>query len=185
MDARREAALAKIAFLRLASAMGTRLACALLMVAPVACASAPPPPVVDVATMVATLDPGQSRASFSGCLAAPGRKQESKRSVVDFPPDEIRTRVVAGGAVVTHVLTHPCCVEASVNLTTRGGVATVHERLGGEPCPCTCQSTIDTAIGLPVGMWTVRVEVEEPFQAARTAGERRVKILEPRAELPH
>ena len=135
--------------------------------------------------MVAYLDPGQSRATFAGCLAGDKQQQSGSRGGSDSQADEVRIRVVAGGAVVTHSLDHPCCLEANVRLTTRGNLATVHERLGGEPCRCECHSTIDTAIGLPVGMWTVRVEVEQPFQAARVVDDRRVKINEPRAELPH
>jgi len=155
------------------------------LVVAASCAGARPPPAVDVSAMVANLDPGQSWASFTGCLAGAEQRKTCARAPVEGAPDEVRVQVLAGGAVVTHSLTHPGCLEANVRLTTRGDVATVHERLAGEPCPCACQSTIDTAIGLAVGMWTVRVEVEAPFQPVRVVDEQRLKILEPRAELGH
>lgn len=202
--------LAKIVFLRLASSMEAKLdrflqgldvrarrvvrelgawlastiACVCIMVAILGCARAlPPQPTLDMGSMVATLFPGQSRATFSGCLGNGGQKTERALPSVERQPDEVRIRILPGGAVVTHVLAHPCCLEGNVRLSTRGSVATVHERLGGEPCRCECQSTIETAIGLDVGMWTVRVELEKPIDDVQVVDERRVKILEPRAEI--
>jgi hypothetical protein len=151
-----------------------------------ACASAPPPqPRADVAAMVASLDPGQSKTSVTGCLAEKRKPQSIVKGAGDGESDDVVVRVVAGGAVVTHRLTHTCCLEGDVSLTTRGNIATVHERLSGEPCVCNCRSTLETALGLRVGLWTIRVEVEQPFQSPEVVAERRVKILEPRAELPH
>lgn len=149
------------------------------------CATHPPAePAADVAAMVAYLDPGQSRATFSGCLA--GAKQPRSRGTpVSEQSDDVLVHVEPGGAVVTHILSHPCCLEANVVFSTRGNVATVRELLSGEPCHCRCQSTIDTAIGLDVGLWTVRVEVEQPFQGTQVIAEKRIKVLEPRAELLH
>ncbi len=152
------------------------------------CATRPAaqPAVVDVAATVAYLDPGQSRATFAGCLA--GRKDQRSREVPaarSGQPDDVLVHVVPGGVVVTHILTHPCCLEGNVVLGTRGRVATLHELLSGEPCRCECQSTIDTAVGLDVGLWTIRVEVEQPFQGTQVIAEKRIKVLEPRAELPH
>ena len=146
------------------------------------CATKPPAPPAAEPVLLSALDPGQSQSSVTGCLA--GEKDKSVvRRTADYQDDDLEVRTVAGGALVIHRLTHPCCLQASVRLTTRGNVATVHERLGGEPCRCVCRSTIETAIGLGVGMWTVRVEVEQPFETARLAGERRVKILEPKTEV--
>ncbi|MBN2573006.1 MAG: hypothetical protein JXP73_00435 [Deltaproteobacteria bacterium] len=127
-----------------------------------------------------SVEPGQSRSSIRGCLAEGARGESGSRSSGE--PDGVDVRVVAGGVLLTHNLTHPCCLEANVRLTTRGNVATLHERLAGEPCRCECQSTIETGIGLGLGMWTLRVEVEEPFQPARIVDERRVKILDPNPE---
>ena len=150
------------------------------------CAHPPPvQPAVDVAATVAYLDPGQSRATFAGCLA--DRKDQRSReppSPSSRQPDDVLVHVVPGGVVVTHILTHPCCLEGNMVFSTRGRVATVHELLSGEPCRCQCQSTIDTAIGLDVGLWTIKVEVEQPFQVTQVIAEKRIKILEPRAELP-
>jgi hypothetical protein len=158
--------------------------CVCFMAAATGCATRPPTqPAVDVAAMVAYLDPGQSRPTFSGCLAE--HKEPSTRAVPRTrQPDEVLVHVVPGGVVVTHLLTHLCCLEGNVVFSTRGSVATVHELLSGEACRCECQSTIDTAIGLEVGLWTIRVEVEQPFQATQVIAEKRIKILEPRAELP-
>ena len=145
------------------------------------CATKPPAPPAAEPVLLSALDPGQSQSSVTGCLA--GEKDKSVvRKTADYQDDDLEVRTVAGGALVIHHLTHPCCLQANVRFTTRGNVATVHERLGGEPCRCVCRSTIETAIGLGVGMWTVKVEVEQPFETARLAGERRVKILEPKAE---
>jgi hypothetical protein len=131
--------------------------------------------------LLSALDPGQSQSTVTGCLA--GEKDKSiVRKTDDYAEDEIEVRTVAGGALVIHRLTHSCCLEANVRFTTRGDVATVHERLGGQPCRCMCRSTIETAIGLSLGMWTVQVEVELPFEAARIVGQQRVKILEPKTE---
>lgn len=157
---------------------------ACLLVALAGCASQPPAPTSTGPLLLAALDPGQSQTTVTGCLA--GDKKESVvRKTGDYQDDDLEVRPVAGGALVIHRLTHPCCLEANVRLTTRGHVATVHERLGGDPCRCVCRSTIETAIGLGVGMWTVAVELEQPFEAARIVGERRVKILEPKAESTH
>ena len=145
------------------------------------CATKPPAPPAAEPVLLSALDPGQSQSSVTGCLA--GEKDKSVvRRTADYQDEDIEVRTVAGGALVIHHLTHPCCLQANVRLTIRGSVATVHERLGGEPCRCVCRSTIETAIGLGVGMWTVRVEVEQPFETARLAGEQRVKILEPKTE---
>jgi hypothetical protein len=148
------------------------------------CATRPPAQAtVDVASTVAYLDPGQSRATFAGCLA--GRRDPPSRGApTALQPDDVLVHVVPGGVVVTHILTHPCCLEGNVVFNIRGRVATVHELLSGEPCRCQCQSTVDTAIGLDVGLWTVRVEVELPFQGTQVIDEKRIKVLEPRAELP-
>jgi hypothetical protein len=153
-----------------------------------ACATRPAaqPAVVDVAATVAYLDPGQSRATFAGCLAE--RKGQRSRGVPApsaSQADDVLVHVVPGGVVVTNILTHPCCLEGNVVFSTRGRVATLHELLSGEPCRCECQSTIDTAVGLDVGLWTVKVEVEQPFQGTQVIAEKRIKVLEPRAELPH
>jgi hypothetical protein len=177
--------------------------CLCLLAIAAGCATSPAPqPAPDVAALVAYLDPGQSRSSFAGCLA--GKKQQPSRSVPregqssqsqspqgrsegqsESQSDDVLVHVVPGGAVVTHMLTHPCCLEGHVVFSRRGRVATLHELLAGEPCRCECHSTIDTAIGLEVGLWTVRVEVEQPFQPTKVIAEKRLKILEPRAELPH
>jgi len=149
----------------------------------VGCASRPPiPPAGDDARFLTFVEPGQSRSSIRGCLAAGAQGKKPAPSRGDVEWDGVDLRVVAGGALVIHKLTHPCCLEANVRLTTHGNVAIVQERLAGEPCRCSCQSTIETAIGLGLGMWTVRVEVEEPFEAAKVIDERRVKILERRSE---
>lgn len=145
------------------------------------CAAKPPTPTGAEPLLLSALDPGQSQSRVTGCLA--GEKDRSAvRTTADYQEDDLEVRTVAGGALVIHRLTHPCCLQANVRFTTRGSVATVHERLGGEPCRCVCRSTIETAIGLGVGMWTVKVEVEQPFETTRLAGERRVKILEPKTE---
>jgi len=151
------------------------------------CATAPPPPpaIPDGSALVAVLDPGQSRSSMFGCLAQTKQEQAASRGGSPSQPDDLSVRVVAGGAVVTHSLAHACCLEANTRLTIRGNLATLHERLAGEPCLCECHSTIVTGLGLTVGHWTVRVEIERPDQAAQVLAERRVKVLEPRPELPH
>jgi hypothetical protein len=152
-----------------------------LLLGLIGCATTPRASTGPEPLLLSALDPGQAQTSVSGCLAGDKDKSIVRKSN-DHPEDDVEVRTVPGGALVIHRLTHPCCLEANVRFLTRGNVATVHERLGGEPCRCVCQSTIETAIGLDLGMWTVRVEVEQPFAAARIAGERRVKILEPKAE---
>jgi hypothetical protein len=149
------------------------------------CATAQPPPpsIPDGSALVAVLDPGQSRSSMFGCLAAGKQEQSASRGASE--PDELSVRVVPGGAVVTHSLAHPCCLEANTRLTIRGNLATLHERLAGEPCRCECHSTIVTGLGLTLGHWTVRVEIEQPDLPAQMVAERRVKVLEPRPQLPH
>lgn len=152
---------------------------ALLLVA-AGCASGSASVAGDDPRFLMSVEPGQSRSSIRGCLAEGSRAKSSSRS--NDEPDGIDARVVAGGVLLTHNLTHACCLEANVRLTIHGKVATLHERLSGEPCRCECQSTIETGIGLGLGMWTLRVEVEEPFQPARIVDERRVKILDPNSE---
>ncbi len=162
--------------------MSPNRACLLVLLL-AGCASKPPVPTGGAPVLLSALDPGQSQTTVAGCLA--GEKEKSiVRATGEYQDDEVEVRPVPGGALVIHQLTHPCCLEANVRFTTRGNnLATVHERLGGEPCRCVCRSTIETAIGLGVGMWTVQVEVEQPFEPARLAAEKRVKILEPKAEL--
>ena len=152
---------------------------------PLGCATAQPPPpsIPDGAALVAALDPGQSRSSLYGCLAEGRQEKPASRGASE--PDDLSVRVVAGGAVVTHSLAHACCLEGNTRLTIRGNVATLHERLAGEPCRCECHSTILTGLGLDVGHWTVRVELERPDQTTQVVAERRVKVLEARPQLPH
>jgi hypothetical protein len=162
------------------------LACSsLVALASFGCASTQPAPpsIPDGSALVATLDPGQSRSSIFGCLAEAKQEEVATRGAGE--PDDLSVRVVPGGAVVTHSLAHACCLEANTRLTIRGNLAILHERLAGKPCRCNCHSTIVTGLGLALGHWTVRVEIEQPDQAAQVIVERRVKVLEPRPEMPH
>ena len=155
------------------------LRASLLVLLLAGCATKPPAPPAAEPVLLSALDPGQSQSSVTGCLA--GEKDKSVvRRTADYQDDDLEVRTVAGGALVIHHLTHPCCLQANVRLITRGNVATVHERLGGEPVP----------LRLPLdhrdGDWPGRRHVDRPGRgraAVRDGAPRgRAAREDPRAE---
>jgi len=113
---------------------------------------------------------GASRSAFAGCLLAANETEAGR-----FPPPpalrsagpEVTVAPTVGGALVTHELTHACCLKGGVTTRLEGRVAIVRERLAGIPCRCRCASTLRTAVALPPGRWTVAVELEEAGGARR------------------
>ena len=131
-------------------------------------------PISDEPALSAPPAPGQSRFLVAGCLST---RSETKglSSARRRTGDGVAIRALAGGVVVTHQVTHLCCLEGSSQVSIIGQVATVRERLVGEPCKCKCKSTLETVVGLAPGRWTIRVLLEDASHEL-LVDERRVEV---------
>jgi len=109
---------------------------------------------------------GEAAVAMAGCLTA----VEDEATGEKFPvkpvmrggPQKPAVVVSASGAgvVVTHELSHPCCLKAAVTYGQEAGVLRVRETLAGHACRCMCSSTVRTAVGLAPGDYTVVLELE-------------------------
>lgn len=126
---------------------------------------------------------GQANTAFAGCLADAAPSQSSGTR---FPAPTPQTRGAAGagvtvqplgtGALVTHALTHGCCLQARVSSELKGRTVTLTERLSGESCRCRCGSTVKAAVRLAPGAYTLRVLTQEGAGAAKLAFEGPLKV---------
>lgn len=119
---------------------------------------------------------GANRAAFDGCLTAE-TEDESKRFPVTrkmAPPPAISA--LNNGIVLSHELTHGCCLKARVDSSVEAGVVTIKEVLTGESCRCRCQSTIRAAVGLAPGDYTVKVLLDDQSGAIKTVTEQPVSV---------
>ncbi|MHB8879865.1 MAG: hypothetical protein ACYC8T_39755, partial [Myxococcaceae bacterium] len=80
-----------------------------------------------------------------------------------------------GGVILSHELSHACCLKASVTSTLEGAKLTVRETLSGSPCRCMCQSTVKTAVGLSPGHYTLTL-VQDGQGPAVTVLERELDV---------
>jgi hypothetical protein len=102
--------------------------------------------------------PGESRTQFEGCLAqaeateAAGSRFPSRAQSRGAPAGPaVQVSTVSGGVLITHELSHACCLTAAVTSKVEGTKVLVRETLSGSPCRCLCQSTVRTAVGLSKG----------------------------------
>jgi hypothetical protein len=110
--------------------------------------------------LVPPATPGEYRTSVQGCLAGGKEAAKGTRSRRSGrQADEIRVHALGTGIVVNHLLTHTCCLEASVTSTVEGNTVRIREELFGKPCRCMCRSTIRTAVALTPGDYRVQVDL--------------------------
>lgn len=128
--------------------------------------------------LVPPADPGAFDTEITGCLEAPPTEADGARFPAPHPiaptgdagtPTgfEVRLSALRGGILVSHELSHPCCLRAEVTARVQGPVLTVVETLSGRPCRCTCSSTVRTAVGAPPGRYTVELHLALPGQPER------------------
>ena len=109
--------------------------------------------------------PGTSRSSIEGCLVAAG-EAEARRLPPPAPPTRsgagggVEISPVEGGLLVTHALSHACCLSGAVSTSIESDLVTVTERLRGDPCRCMCGSTLRTAVRLEPGRYRLALVVE-------------------------
>lgn len=99
----------------------------------------------------------------SGCLedvaageAGARRYPATARRSGDASP-EVTVSALGSGVVVTHRLDHACCLAVELSSSVQGGVVEIVEELSGEPCRCMCSSTLEAAVALSTGAYTLRV----------------------------
>jgi hypothetical protein len=106
---------------------------------------------------------GRTRTVVTGCMAK-GQKSSAdtraSRSSSADGDEEVEVTKTPGGAIVTHHLSHNCCLKAQVSAKIEQEHVIVLEKLVGKPCRCRCKSTLKTAVGLAPGWWTVDVDVD-------------------------
>lgn len=127
--------------------------------------------------------PGESRSKFEGCLAqteateAAGSRFPSRAGSRSAPTGtEAQVSTVAGGVLITHTLSHACCLSAAVTSKVSGTKVSVRETLSGSPCRCLCESTVRTAVGLSKGHYQLSLVQE--------SGGAPVSVLETELEVP-
>jgi hypothetical protein len=111
--------------------------------------------------------PGDSKSEVTGCLAAATEAEgakfapppENTRGMVPAPA--VKVDAIAGGIIVSHDLSHACCLRGTVTSKLDKEQVTVREVLSGTPCRCMCRSTLRTAVGLKPGDYKIHVTVEE------------------------
>lgn len=109
--------------------------------------------------------PGAVAFDASGCLADKGAAAKSapaSRALPTHPPEEVQLRPVPGGLRIRHQFSHACCLEGRVQTSLEGQQLTVTELLAGTPCRCKCDSTLESAVALKPGSYTVRLVVRQP-----------------------
>jgi hypothetical protein len=127
--------------------------------------------------------PGESRVKLEGCLAqteateAAGSRFPSRAgSRSASPGPEAQVSTVQGGVLITHPLSHACCLTAAVTSKVEGAKVTVRETLSGSPCRCLCESTVRTAVGLSKGHYQLSLVQE--------SGGAPVSVLETEIDVP-
>jgi len=133
-------------------------------------ASPPRPPAAQAtqvqpphATAAVRLAPGEVHTAVEGCLAAGSEAEAARfpaRPATRTLAPTVTVAAVAGGAVVTHQVSHACCLRAEVTTRSEERTVTVLETLSGKACRCMCASTLRTRLGLAPGAWTVAVELD-------------------------
>jgi hypothetical protein len=117
-------------------------------------------------------EPGASRTAVTGCLAT-ANEADAARFPAPAPTRDVAPPVTvtasAGGVVVTHELTHACCLKSEVTTRLSERQVVVREKLLGSPCRCMCASSLRTTVGLLPGSWTVSVELENAGEVRRVA----------------
>ena len=108
---------------------------------------------------------GQSRTAIEGCLASAGTEEEGAKfpqrpATRSAAPPPVTVGISGLGVVVTHALSHACCLKAEVTHAIENGAVTVMEKLSGTPCRCMCSSTIRTAVGLAPGSYELAVQLQ-------------------------
>jgi len=105
--------------------------------------------------------PGTSRSVYEGCVGEAASSES--RSAPVAPGDEkdgVAVTGIIGGLLVSHELTHGCCLKAEVTTEIVGASVVVKETLSGTPCRCMCRSTLKTAVGLAAGEYDVAVHLD-------------------------
>lgn len=122
---------------------------------------------------------GTSRTSVTGCLASSGSPgaQQAELPVTrgGAGGESVRVRVLGRSLIVTHDLTHACCLKADVSTKSGGGAVRIVEKLSGTACRCMCNSTIKTTVDSGPGAHLVTVIVEANG-SSRTAHEESVTV---------
>ncbi|MBF5042203.1 hypothetical protein FGE12_07325 [Aggregicoccus sp. 17bor-14] len=137
-------------------------------------ASAPHLPQVPAGAFAGVLLPpstvGKANVAFAGCLAEPTASAEAGSR---FPPPAaaptrrgaaepaVQVSALGTGALVTHQLTHGCCLQGRVSSAIEGRTLTLTETLSGESCRCLCSSTVRAAVRLEPGQYTLKVVTRE------------------------
>lgn len=136
--------------------------------------------------------PGESKVAIAGCLKE-GAKSDTDGDRFPAPPENARSgpgdkpdvqlSVLGDGVLVNHTLNHACCLTAEVTSKLDGQTLKITEKLSGNPCRCRCQSSIQTAVGLPLGAYQVEVEVIQNDQS-KTVHTQPVEIKSLRTSQP-
>jgi hypothetical protein len=149
-----------------------------------AAAPARPVPTFEGKLLLPPATPGESRSELAGCLAATPSEAEGARyptaaSARAQRAATVRVNPMGKGVIVSHELSHACCLQANVTTRLEAGTVVMVEELSGTPCRCTCASTVRTAIGLSPGRYTLSVRQaqggdpkvvhEEPFTVEAAA----------------
>ncbi|HLL52690.1 MAG TPA: hypothetical protein VK447_04030, partial [Myxococcaceae bacterium] len=145
----------------------------------------PEPPPAPAPTAAAA--PARPVPTFEGKLLLPpatpseaeGARYPTAASARAQGAAAVRVNPMGKGVIVSHELSHACCLQANVTTRLEAGTVVMQEELSGTPCRCTCASTVRTAIGLPPGRYTLSVRQaqggdpkvvhEEPFTVEAAA----------------
>jgi hypothetical protein len=145
-----------------------------------------PAPTFQGKLLLPPANPGEARSELSGCLAAAPSEAEGARYPVALRSGaaanaraDVRVNPMGRGVIVSHDLTHGCCLKAEVTATLEGDRLVMLEQLSGAACRCQCASTVRTAVGLAPGRYTLSVRQahggepkvvhEEPFTVEAAA----------------
>jgi hypothetical protein len=132
------------------------------------------------AVVVERLAPGESRTTVQGCLAAASEAEAARftaRPATRALAPPVTITAAAGGALVTHQLSHACCLRSAVTTRAEERTVIVLETLSGAPCRCMCSSTLRTQLGLSPGEWTVVVDLDMGAgQGARRLASQQVTV---------
>jgi hypothetical protein len=109
---------------------------------------------------------GESSSEVAGCLAAASEADAAKFPLSrEAPAAPVTVSSLSNGLIITHELTHACCLKATVTSKLDKDEVTLREALFGTPCRCMCSSTLRTAVGLRAGLYRVHVVVEDNGKA--------------------
>lgn len=116
---------------------------------------------------------GQANVAFAGCLA---QATPSAAAGSRFPPPAptrggaaapaVQVGALGTGALVTHQLTHGCCLQGRVSSALEGRTLTLTETLSGASCRCLCSTTVRAAVRLEPGQYTLKVVTREGAKGA-------------------